>query len=102
MFLKIKFNLIQISTSERNRSVTFNNKSLAVLAIVAVAAMLVASPVGPNVVFAGGYEKRQATAQPNYCGSGKLPENVGCQNSASQIQGDENAVHSTFEQSFEG
>ena len=40
----------------------------------------------------GGYEKSQATAQANYCGNGELPENVWCQNTASQIQGDENEV----------
>jgi phosphoheptose isomerase len=40
-----------------------NNKSLAIGAIVAVAGMLVTSLVGTNVVFAGGYEKSQATAQ---------------------------------------
>ena len=78
-----------------------NNMSLAIGAIVAVAAMLVTSLVGTNVVFAGGYEKSQATAQANYCGNGGMPMNVGCQNSASQIQGDENAVYSTSDQSFE-
>ena len=39
----------------------------------------------------GGYEKSQATAQANYCGNGELPENVFCQNTASQIQGDYNS-----------
>ena len=39
-----------------------------------------------------GYEKNQAISQANACGNGELPLNVGCQNAASQIQGDENAV----------
>ena len=77
------------------------NKSLAVVAIVAVAAMLVTSLAGTNSVFAGGYEKSQSTAQTNYCGNGELPLNVGCQNTASQIQGDENAVSGASVQEFD-
>jgi hypothetical protein len=38
----------------------------------------------------GGYEKSQAVAQINDCGNGELPLNVWCQNTASQVQGDEN------------
>ena len=41
----------------------------------------------------GGYEKSQATAQANYCGNGELPLNVFCQNLATQLQGDGNAVN---------
>lgn len=78
-----------------------NNKSLAVVAIAAVAAMMAASLIGTNAVFAGGYEKNQATSQANACGNGKLPLNIGCQNIASQIQGDENAVSAAAEQSFD-
>ncbi|MGH9979168.1 MAG: hypothetical protein ACRD8Z_25545, partial [Nitrososphaeraceae archaeon] len=48
----------------------------------------------------GGYEASQATSQDNYCGNGELPLNVGCQNTASQIQGDDNAVISETEQEF--
>lgn len=76
----------------RDSPVTMNNKSLAVIAIAAVAAMLVASLVGTNAVFAGGYEKSQSASQANACGNGEMPMNVGCQNIASQIQGDKNAV----------
>jgi len=80
-----------------------NSKNLAVVAVAvaAVAAMLVASLVGTNTVFAGGYEKNQATSQANACGNGKLPLNVGCQNIDSQIQGDENAVSVAAEQAFD-
>jgi len=78
-----------------------NTKSLAVVAIAAVAAMLVASVVGTNIVFAGGYEKNQATSQANACGNGELPLNVGCQNVDSQIQGDENAVAQAADQWFQ-
>jgi len=78
-----------------------NTKSLAVVAIAVVAAMLVASVVGTNTVFAGGYEKNQATSQANACGNGELPLNVGCQNVDSQIQGDENAVAQAADQWFQ-
>ena len=46
------------------------------------------------------YEKSQATSQANACGNGFLPENVGCQNTASQIQGDENVVVTAADQAF--
>jgi hypothetical protein len=78
-----------------------NNKSLVVVATAAVAAILVASLAGTNTVLAGGYEKNQATSQANACGNGELPLNVGCQNTASQIQGDENAASLASGQSFE-
>jgi len=78
-----------------------NSKNLAVVAIAAVVAMLVASLVGTNTAFAGGYEKNQATSQANACGNGKLPLNIGCQNIDSQIQGDENAVSVAAEQAFD-
>jgi hypothetical protein len=39
------------------------------------------------------YEKNQAVAQANECGNGDTPIDVFCQNLASQIQGDGNAVN---------
>ena len=54
--------------------------------------------------FAGGhghkksYEKNQAISQVNACGNGFMPYNVGCQNTASQIQGDENRVSTAADQ----
>ena len=45
--------------------------------------------------------KSQAAAQSNACGNGKLPENVGCQNTASQIQGDDNTAALASSQQFE-
>jgi hypothetical protein len=84
-----------------------NNKSMSIAVVAAVAVMLIAtSAVATNDAFAGGhkkkYEKNQATSQANACGNGKLPLNVGCQNTASQIQGDENAVSQAAEQAFGG
>jgi len=81
-----------------------NNKTLTIAVVAAVAAMLMAtSAVATEDAFAGkkkGYEKNQATSQANACGNGVLPLNVGCQNTASQIQGDENAVSQAAEQVF--
>lgn len=81
-----------------------NNKSLTIAVVAAVAAMLVAtSAMATEDAFAGkkkGYEKNQAISQANACGNGKLPLNVGCQNIASQVQGDENAVAEAAEQFF--
>lgn len=45
-------------------------------------------------------DKNQATSQANACGNGELPLNIGCQNTASQIQGDENAVALAADQLF--
>ena len=48
----------------------------------------------------GGYEKSQAVSQANDCGNGELPLNIGCQNTASQIQGDDNVAALETEQEF--
>jgi hypothetical protein len=48
----------------------------------------------------GGYEKSQAVSQVNDCGNGELPLNIGCQNTASQIQGDDNVAALASEQEF--
>jgi len=69
-----------------------------------MAVMLIgATAVATEDAFAGKkkhYEKNQAISQANACGNGFLPENVGCQNIASQIQGEENAVSLAAEQAF--
>jgi hypothetical protein len=71
-----------------------NTKYLVVVATMAV--MLIgATAFATDSAFADGkkkYEKNQALSQANACGNGELPLNVLCSNSASQIQGDENAV----------
>jgi hypothetical protein len=71
-------------------------------AVVAVTAMLlatVATSMATSVdVFA--YKKNQAASQANACGNGEIPTNVGCQNTGSQIQGDENAVSLAAQQTF--
>ena len=74
--------------------------------MVIVAAMTVmligATALATEDAFAGKkkYGKNQAISQANDCGNGFLPENVGCQNTASQIQGDENVVVTAADQAF--
>ena len=73
------------------------------LVVAAMAVMLIgATALATEDAFAGKkkYEKSQAVAQTNSCGNGELPLNVGCQNTASQIQGDENSAALASEQVF--
>jgi hypothetical protein len=46
------------------------------------------------------YRNNQATSQVSDCGNGFEPTNVGCQNTASQIQGDKNTVALSAQQTF--
>ena len=69
--------------------------------IAAMAVMLVgATAFATDSAFATKRENNQAVSQANDCGNGELPLNVGCQNTASQIQGDENEVAIVAEQAF--
>jgi hypothetical protein len=73
--------------------------------VAAMAVMLIgATAFATDSAFADGkkkYEKNQALSQANACGNGKLPMNVLCSNSASQIQGDDNAVSTASAQQAE-
>ena len=77
--------------------------AVAVMVVMLIGATALATS---ESAFAGGhghkksYEKNQAVSQVNDCGNGKYPSNVGCQNTASQIQGDENGVALSADQSF--
>ena len=72
--------------------------------IAAMAVMLIgATAFATDSAFADGkkhYEKNQAISQANACGNGELPLNVGCQNTASQIQGEENSAALASQQAF--
>ena len=75
------------------------NFKLYLIAIAAV--MLVAASAEMAItgyVFA--YNRNQATGAANDCGNGQTPTNIGCQNTDSQIQGDENSVALTSQQTF--
>ena len=84
---------MQINKSFVRLSRTMNAKYLT---IAALALMLVAATAAfATTSNAFAYEKSQAVAQLNYCSSNgvaPLPENVWCQNTASQIHGDGNEV----------
>lgn len=79
-----------------------NTKYMFVVAAMAVI-LIGATALATEDAFAGKkkYQKSQAISQVNDCGNGFLAENVGCQNTASQIQGDENAASLASEQAFE-
>jgi hypothetical protein len=85
-------------------STNMNTKYLVVVAAMAVmligATALVTEDAFADKKKKGGYEKSQANSQMNYCGNGELPLNVGCQNTASQIQGDGNEAALKTEQEF--
>ena len=72
------------------------------IAIIAVAALLLAttavSTTNPNA-FAT-YKRNQATSQTSDCGNEFMSINIGCQNTGSQVQGDENTVALAAQQTF--
>ena len=82
-------------------AISMNTKYMFIVAAMAI--MLIgATALATEDAFAGKkkYGKNQAISQANDCGNGFLPENVGCQNTASQIQGDENVVVTAADQAF--
>ena len=78
-----------------------NSKYIVVVAAMAV--MLIgATALATDDAFAGKkYGKSQASAQSNECGNGVMAMNVGCQNTASQIQGDNNVAALASAQEFD-
>ena len=93
--MQINKRLIQVNSS-------MNTKYFVIVATM-TAILIGATALATDDAFADGkkkYKKSQALSQANACGNGFLPENVGCQNAASQIQGDENAVAMDAEQIF--
>jgi hypothetical protein len=94
---------MQINSTNVKINRNMNSKYLVVVAAMAV--MLIgATALATEDAFAGKkkhYEKSQAVSQANACGNGFMPINVGCQNTASQIQGDENSAALASQQTFE-
>jgi hypothetical protein len=82
-------------------AISMNTKYMFIVAAMAVM-FIGATALATEDAFAGKkkYGKNQAISQANDCGNGFLPENVGCQNTASQIQGDENVVVTAADQAF--
>jgi hypothetical protein len=77
-----------------------NSKYVAVVAALTVMLVAATALTTTDNAFATKY-KSQAVAQANECGNGVLSENVGCQNTASQIQGDDNTAALASSQQFE-
>ena len=73
------------------QSIRMNAKSLAVIAGVMLA--IVGSLANVNDVSATKYESSQASYGANDCGNGVMPLKIFCQNLASQIDGDGNAIN---------
>ena len=77
-----------------------NSKYLAVVAALAV--MLIGATVlATEDASATKRENNQSVSQVNDCGNGELPLNVGCQNTTSQIQGDDNSAALASSQQFD-
>jgi hypothetical protein len=68
--------------------------SSALLSVITLAVLLGSSAIFANISIkpAFAYES-QAESLANACGNGELPFNILCQNLASEIQGDENAIN---------
>jgi hypothetical protein len=69
-----------------------------ITAVMLLGATAISTLTTAESVFA--YRNNQATSQVSDCGNGFEPTNVGCQNTASQIQGDKNTVALSAQQTF--
>lgn len=68
--------------------------------MIITASLLIVSAVSMTPEGVSAYEKNEAASQANACGNNFIPINIGCQNTDSQIQGDENAAASTSQHTF--
>jgi hypothetical protein len=91
--------LLNADKHNSRSSYQMNIKYIAIVAVIA-ATLVGTTAITADSAFATKYDKNQALSQANACGNGELPLNVGCQNIASQIQGDENAVSLAADQVF--
>jgi hypothetical protein len=72
-----------------------NFKYVAIVAVIA-ATLIGTTAITADIAFATKYDKNQALSQANACGNGELPLNVGCQHTASQVQGDHDFILNLF------
>jgi hypothetical protein len=77
-----------------------NQPKLVPLMVVAITLFAAAAISMTTTENAYAYKKNQATSQTSACGNEFMPTNVGCQNTDSLIQGDENVVALTSQQTF--
>jgi hypothetical protein len=81
------------------KSILMNKKATIIAAAsIVLTFTLTASAFVDDDTSAKKYEKNQALSGANACGDGELPLNVLCNNQASEIQGDENALGMTSAQ----
>ena len=80
--------------------IVMQSQKFAIITTIAALLLVITavSTITPESVSA--YKKNQATSQANACGNEFIPINIGCQNTDSQVQGDENAVTLTAQQTF--
>ena len=91
---------MQINKDFVGFSRNMNTKYVAVFAALAAMLVVATALTTTDNAFAT-KSKSQAVAQANDCGNGFMSENVGCQNTASQIQGDDNRAALASSQQFE-
>jgi hypothetical protein len=80
-----------------------NTKYAFIVAAVMVVMLVGATALAVEDAFADGKKKEnnQATSQATACGNDELPLNVFCQNTESQVEGEDNSVAITGSQSTE-
>jgi hypothetical protein len=80
---------------------TMHNKTILIIAVVAVFTIMITSAVVSENAFAKckksrsghGSSNRQTISHANVCGNGNDALDINCQNLANQVQGDGNAVN---------
>jgi hypothetical protein len=78
-----------------------NTKYAFIVAAVMVVMLVGATALAVENVYAGKKENNQATSQATACGNDELPLNVFCQNTESQVEGEDNSVAITGSQRTE-
>ncbi len=81
-----------------NRTMNAKYLTIAALVVMLVTATTTLATIDRAFAGKGGRESNQATSQVSDCGNGSVPTNILCQNTDSQIQGDDNVVGITGEQ----
>jgi hypothetical protein len=85
---------------KRNPKFVFTAPAAVITAVMLLGTTAISTLTTAESVFA--YRNNQATSSVNDCGNGSSPQNVGCQNTGSQIQGDKNTVSLSSQQTFPG
>ena len=92
--------MLNVDKHDPRFATRMNSKYIFIVATMAV--MLIgATALATDTAFATKKrEYNQALSQANACGNGVFSINIGCQNTASQIQGDDNSAAFTSQQTF--